>query len=265
MPFTGLLAAGVIAGAGVGLMRGVGEWIRSGQNLDAQRQQMKYMQGAQQTQWDREDNAVQRRANDLRAAGLSPVLAAGSAAQSSSPIQVGAPQATSSGPEAVAGIGEGIQTALAMSQLSATVEGAKAAQAQASLTRSTEKINKENQPFNQAVMAATRKASMAAAYGQNTKTRIERIRAKNFEDQGVDPASISTPVGQAVQLKEVIGKWFHDDAYQKKLRGWIQHPTTGKNTHENVKTRREKALKKWAKEKMKYKRDPQGPYKGRKK
>lgn len=55
-------------------------------NYSNQRSALNWQKSAQQTTWAREDNAVQRRVADLKAAGLNPVLAAGSAASSSTPI-----------------------------------------------------------------------------------------------------------------------------------------------------------------------------------
>lgn len=63
---------------------------------------MEYQKALQKTMFQREDTAVQRRVADLRAAGLSPTLAAGSAASAGPTVATQAPQFdTSIGSEGV--------------------------------------------------------------------------------------------------------------------------------------------------------------------
>ena len=61
-------------------------------NNSSQNKNLRWQKWAQGVTWQREDNAIQRRVNDLRMAGLSPVLAAGQAAETSPPVRTEAPQ-----------------------------------------------------------------------------------------------------------------------------------------------------------------------------
>lgn len=61
-------------------------------NIDFQRETNTKNEALMREQWGREDNAVQRRAQDLTQAGMSPLLAAGSAAGAGNVVSMTAPQ-----------------------------------------------------------------------------------------------------------------------------------------------------------------------------
>lgn len=78
---------------GVGsIISGIGNIDIGNKNLAFEEKNLKYQQDLQKTIFQREDSSVQRRVADLKAAGLSPVLAAGQGASAGTPISTRAPQ-----------------------------------------------------------------------------------------------------------------------------------------------------------------------------
>lgn len=97
----------------------------------------------------REDNAIQRRVADLKAAGMSPVLATGSGAASASPIHVQAPQYAGGDVEAAMSILQGQRNiAQTNAQIMATNQLARKNQAEADIAERESNIQKAMDKLN---------------------------------------------------------------------------------------------------------------------
>ncbi len=93
-------------------------------NFQLQKENLAYQKDLQNIIFGREDNAVQRRVADLRKAGLSPTLAAGSAAGAGSVISTSAPQKLSD-----------LQGYLALAQVGTMLANQQKAQTEADIAR----------------------------------------------------------------------------------------------------------------------------------
>ncbi len=108
-------------------LRGLEESIRVNDlNYQLQKENLDYQKSLQKVMFEREDNAVQRRLNDLKSAGLSPVLAAGSSANAGPVISTAPPQR-----------GNDLQGYLALAQVGTMIANQQRAQTEADIARQT--------------------------------------------------------------------------------------------------------------------------------
>ncbi len=83
-----IVGAGITAGAGLinNLFGNKAAHEANRLNFQSQQNLLNWQKEAQQTTWNREDSATQRKVADLKAAGISPHMAAGGGASSSGPV-----------------------------------------------------------------------------------------------------------------------------------------------------------------------------------
>lgn len=153
--------------------------------------------------WNREDNAVVRRVQDLQNAGLSPVLAAGSAAGASSPIKMEAPKTYDYASPAAS---TAIQGVLAASQVSKTnmdnkrtAEEIGKIQADTVNTKQSTLATRQNMEIQNIMTALQTKAisaqtarTLVETAKANYDSRIAKIDADKADVTGVTPSSSGT-------------------------------------------------------------------------
>ncbi|WNK15115.1 MAG: DNA pilot protein [Microvirus sp.] len=154
-------------------------------DYNAQVANLDWQKAAQQTTWDREDTAMQRKVNDLKAAGLNPVLAAGGAGSpTSAPIHTDAPQWGSNnlGHNAQVTANAISDVLIKKSSIAQTQAQTEATNAQARKTNAEADLVEKTNPANVDVVTQTAKSKIKQAM-QDADLAALRTSAQDMDNQ----------------------------------------------------------------------------------
>ncbi len=171
--------------------------VTNGLNFQLQKKNLAYQKDLQKVMMAREDNAVQRRVEDLKKAGLSPTLAAGSSASSGPVISTVAPQKLSN-----------LQGYLALAQVGTMIANQQKAQTEADIARQQLKQTKldtkylvdrglspleVNQDWKQRLVNLLYPKLENALFGHDTKSGLAGAIMESFQEDLVNrpPSGVS--------------------------------------------------------------------------
>ncbi len=169
-------------------------------NYQLQKDQYEYQKNLQQIMFGREDNAVQRRVADLKAAGLSPTLAAGSAASAGPVVSTSAPQRNSD-----------LSAYLTLAQVGTMLANQQKAQTEADIAR---------QSLAQAKIQ-TQASAMSNELLKN-QVQMSNLDKKYYLDRNTSPVEVGQDWQQRLVnlLYPKIEDWMFGNEDEKK-KGWI--------------------------------------------
>lgn len=230
---------GAAVGGGLGAAGGITQGVL---NYEAQKKNLRYQKDLQNQIFAREDSSIERRVADLKAAGLSPVLAAGTGAGAGSVVATSAPQM--SGFE---NLGKSIETALAVKQLEQKNQDiSKTAEENILIKKQQQKTDVDSR----LAAAAARKADAdtTKAVAETTLTNLkadQQLLDNDIQRKSGLPSSPSGPGKMYRDFTGIMDNFFSPDVkkfftpaindQQRKGKPFIEYydPATGKVVKHN--------------------------------